>query len=303
MDQQIKDQIVKTKRVLGAGSSRLKEAFRRIEDRIRRETEIIKAETAAGRSPLPEVDFKTVKDDKVPDATEKRDWSARLCRHPAACIPAPRPRSGTRSSGRYIDENRYYEKAEKKRGLDKYFSQLDFGPAADFRHLLVETADHGPPGRIDGDWEALHEQAVARRRSRGSRVRPRQRLHLCRSHKAPQPRRQNWASRLIWIRALTSAGPMPPFRKSMPRFSPALAEQTIPGTPPIAPGLGNILLPPSAPCSAPSRAGPRLHRRARMMERCRLYRSHRHRLHAVARPAGRRAGGRSCGAEPGRRWA
>src|SRR5688572_20204416 len=68
MDKQISDQIARTKRALGAGSARLKDAFRRIEERIRRETEIIKAETAAGRSPLPEVDFRAVKDDKVPEA-------------------------------------------------------------------------------------------------------------------------------------------------------------------------------------------------------------------------------------------
>jgi hypothetical protein len=124
MDQQIKDQIVKTKRALGAGSSRLKEAFRRIEDRIRRETEIIKAEIAARRSPLPEVDFKTVKDDKVPEATRNA-----IRRRGFAVIrgvyPKAQAEEWNEELGRYIDENRYYEKAEKKRGLDKYFSQLD----------------------------------------------------------------------------------------------------------------------------------------------------------------------------------
>ena len=82
MDQAVRDEIVKTKRALGAGSPALKDAFRRAEDRIRRESDLVQKEVAAGRSPLPEVDFSAVKEGRVADGARERDPQARLRRHP-----------------------------------------------------------------------------------------------------------------------------------------------------------------------------------------------------------------------------
>lgn len=124
MDQTVKELIVKTKRTLGAGSAKLKDAFRRIEDRIKREADNIRSETSAGRSPLPEVGFQAVKDDKVPEATKNE-----IRRRGFAVIRGVYPPALTGEwndeLGRYIDDNNYYEKAQKKGTIDKYFSQLD----------------------------------------------------------------------------------------------------------------------------------------------------------------------------------
>jgi hypothetical protein len=124
MDQSVREAIIKTKRALGAGSQKLKEAFRRIEDRIRSETDIIRKEVASGRSPLPEVDFSAVKNDKVSEATKNE-----VRRRGFAVIRGVYSRElaeeWNEELGRYIEENDYYEKAQKKGSLDKYFSQLD----------------------------------------------------------------------------------------------------------------------------------------------------------------------------------
>jgi hypothetical protein len=124
MDQAVRESIIKTKRALDAGSAKLKDAFRRIEDRIKRETDIIRSQASSGRSPLPEVDFQAVKDDRISDAT-KNDIRKRGFAVIRGVYPRTLAEEWNEELGRYIDENNYYEKAQKKGSLDKYFSQLD----------------------------------------------------------------------------------------------------------------------------------------------------------------------------------
>ncbi|HEY7750212.1 MAG TPA: YbiU family protein [Aestuariivirgaceae bacterium] len=124
MDQQIKDKIIVAKRALGAGSAKIKDAFRRIEDRIKRETDKIQSEVSARRSPLPEVDFSAVQNSTVSEKT-KNDIRHRGFAIIRGVFPRAQAEAWNDELGRYIDENHYYEKAEKKRGLDQYFSQLD----------------------------------------------------------------------------------------------------------------------------------------------------------------------------------
>jgi Protein of unknown function (DUF1479) len=124
MDQSVRESIIKTKHALAAGSQKLKEAFRRIEDRIRNETDIIRKEVASKRSPLPEVDFSAVKNDKVSEAT-KNEIRKRGFAVIRGVYSRQLAEEWNDELGRYIDENHYYEKAQKKGSLDKYFSQLD----------------------------------------------------------------------------------------------------------------------------------------------------------------------------------
>jgi hypothetical protein len=124
MDPSVKESIVKTKRALGAGSPTLEDAFRRIEDRIRREVDVIRKEQASGRSPLPEVAFQAVKDSKVSEAA-KNDIRKRGFAVIRGVFPRSLAEEWNDELGRYIDENNYYEKAQKKGNLDQYFSQLD----------------------------------------------------------------------------------------------------------------------------------------------------------------------------------
>jgi hypothetical protein len=124
MDQAVRTSIIETKRALGAGSAKLKQAFRRIEDRIRSEAELIQKEVAARRSPLPEVEFEAVKAGRVTEATKDE-----IRRRGFAVVRGVYPRAlaeeWNEELGRYIEENNYYEKAQQKGVVDKYFSQLD----------------------------------------------------------------------------------------------------------------------------------------------------------------------------------
>jgi hypothetical protein len=124
MDPSVKESIVKTKHALGAGSPTLKDAFRRIEDRIKREVDIVRKQQASGRSPLPEVEFQAVKEEKVSEAAKNE-----IRQRGFAVIRGVFPRSLAEEwndeLGHYIDENNYYEKAQRKGNLDQYFSQLD----------------------------------------------------------------------------------------------------------------------------------------------------------------------------------
>jgi hypothetical protein len=124
MDQPVRESIVKTKRALGAGSAKLKEAFQRIEGRIEREAADIQTQVAAGHSPLPEVDFSAVKDDRVSETT-KNEIRRRGFAVIRGVYPPALAAEWNEELGRYIDENDYYEKARKKGSLDNYFSQLD----------------------------------------------------------------------------------------------------------------------------------------------------------------------------------
>src|SRR5262245_43103776 len=124
MDQSVKETIAKTKRALGASSAKLKDAFRRLEDRIKREAEIIQEVVASGRSPLPEVEFASVKAGKVADDKlgEIRKRGFAIIR---GVFPRTQAEEWNEELGHYIDDNQYYEKAAKKGTLDNYFSQLD----------------------------------------------------------------------------------------------------------------------------------------------------------------------------------
>ena len=86
--------------------------------------------------------------------------------------PRAQPRSGTRSSAATSTRNDYYEKAGEEARPRQIFQPARCRPPADFRHLLVETADQGSPGRDHGDRQALHEQALACERPGGSEFDP-----------------------------------------------------------------------------------------------------------------------------------
>ena len=124
MDDTIKDEIRKTKRRLAAGSPQLKAAFERITERIKRETDTIQSSLAGGRSPLPEVDFKAVVAGNVADAA-KNEIRKRGFAIVRGVYPGSQAAAWNDELGRYIEDNEYFAKAEQKRGLDNYFSQLD----------------------------------------------------------------------------------------------------------------------------------------------------------------------------------
>ncbi len=123
MDGEIRDQIIEAKRRLEAGSTVLKAAFGRVEDHIKREVETIRA---AGSAAVPEVTFAAVREGGVPAA--ERD----LIRKRGCCIvrgvyDQSQAADWNAELGAYLDRNDYLDKAAEKKGLNKYFSQLDDG--------------------------------------------------------------------------------------------------------------------------------------------------------------------------------
>jgi len=185
MDEAIRQAIRETKRKFKAGSSELEDAFVRIDDRIRREADAIQSEAAKGRSPLPEIDFRAVRGGKVTDAQKDA-----VRKRGFAVIRGVYSRSQAEEwndeLGRYIEDNDYFAKAEKKRGLDNYFSQLDaarpqiFGiywskpqvmarqgeSIAEAKRFLNRLWDvEGPDGReFDPDHDYTYADRTRRRR-------------------------------------------------------------------------------------------------------------------------------------------
>lgn len=126
MDEDIRQQIIAAKKTLRAGAADLKAAFRDVEDAMKIEADIIRGETAKGWSPIPQIDFASLRDDKVSGETKdliRRRGTAVI----RGVFPRAQAEDWNEELGAYIDANGYYEKEVEKRGIDKYFTDLAAG--------------------------------------------------------------------------------------------------------------------------------------------------------------------------------
>jgi hypothetical protein len=98
-------------------------AYREAEAHVLREAEDIRRDAAAGRAVVPEIDYAAIRDGAVPesfrDAVRRRGCAVVRGVFPEAQIAA-----WNDELGRYLEDNRYTERAEEKRGLDQYFASL-----------------------------------------------------------------------------------------------------------------------------------------------------------------------------------
>ena len=124
MDQTIKDEIRAAKTLLQSQGVDLKAAFDRLADLMKHEAETIDGLKSAGKSVIPEIDFKDVAAGTVSDQTkdEIRHRGTAVIR---GVFPRQQAEDWNEELGEYIDRNDYYTKMEEKKGLDNYFAQLD----------------------------------------------------------------------------------------------------------------------------------------------------------------------------------
>ena len=122
----VSDRIVDFKRKMSPRRDALKRAYASVTDHVRRATEIIHTEVAAGRSVIPEVEYAEIKDSKVPEA-------ARQAIRRTGCVvvrgvfPEALAREWFAEVGEYLETNQYEAREVEKRSLDKYFSALKAG--------------------------------------------------------------------------------------------------------------------------------------------------------------------------------
>jgi len=119
-------EVVAFKRAMAPRRAALKQAYDDVKDHVSRAAEKIRADAAAGREVVPEVDYAAIRDGRVSEETR-----ARIRRTGTAVIrgvfPASVASDWFAEVGAYLEQNRYEEREIEKRSLDKYFSALKAG--------------------------------------------------------------------------------------------------------------------------------------------------------------------------------
>ncbi|MEX0851986.1 MAG: YbiU family protein [Bauldia sp.] len=122
----VSGEIVAFKRKMAPRREALKRAYEDVKGAIGRAAEKIRADTAAGRSTIPEIAYRDIKAGKVGEA-------ARAAIRKSGCavvrevFPAAQATEWFEEVGRYIEDNHYEAKEVEKGSLDKYFSALKAG--------------------------------------------------------------------------------------------------------------------------------------------------------------------------------
>jgi hypothetical protein len=122
----VRDQIIALKRKLAPRREALQRAFAEVRDHIRRAADIVRSEVAAGRGVVPELEYRDIRNNTVPEAL-------RLSIRKTGCVvvrevfPADLAGEWFAQVGEYLETNHYEELEGEKRSLDKYFSALKAG--------------------------------------------------------------------------------------------------------------------------------------------------------------------------------
>jgi hypothetical protein len=126
MDEAIRSQIIQTKRHLRRDMPRLRTAFTQLDDAMKAEADRIQKSLSTGHPCIPELDYKTIRNGKVSDSAraEIRHRGAVVVR---GVFERAQAEDWNEDLSTYITDNHYYEKEVGKRGLDKYFSDLQSG--------------------------------------------------------------------------------------------------------------------------------------------------------------------------------
>ncbi|MEM7718468.1 MAG: YbiU family protein [Pseudomonadota bacterium] len=99
-------------------------AFDKVRDAMRREVDVIKADTDAGRTVIPEIDYDQIADGTVDEANRQR-IRHRGCVIVRGVFDRSEADEWNDQIGDYIQRNDYLSKAKEKAGLDKYFAALE----------------------------------------------------------------------------------------------------------------------------------------------------------------------------------
>jgi hypothetical protein len=122
----VRDQITAFKRKLAPRREALQRAFADVKDHVRRAVDKIRSEVAAGRSVVPELNYRDIRNESVPEALRQsiRNTGCSVVR---GVFPADLARDWFGQVGEYLETNRYEQLEGEKRSLDKYFSALKAG--------------------------------------------------------------------------------------------------------------------------------------------------------------------------------
>jgi len=122
----VRDQIVAFKRKLAPNRDALKRAYGEVKDHINRAVERIARDVAAGRSVVPELEYRNIKEGTVSEEV-RRTIRSSGCVVIRGVFPASLASEWFEEVGEYLEINRYEEREVEKRSLDKYFSALKAG--------------------------------------------------------------------------------------------------------------------------------------------------------------------------------
>ncbi|HZA33565.1 MAG TPA: YbiU family protein [Vicinamibacterales bacterium] len=122
----VSEEIAAFKRSLAGRRDVLKRAYDDVRAHVGRTADAIQAAVAAGKPVVPEVEFRTIRDGQVPEAT-------RVAIRRTGCVvvrgvfPVSVASAWFDELGAYLETNRYEEREVEKRSLDLYFSALKAG--------------------------------------------------------------------------------------------------------------------------------------------------------------------------------
>jgi len=122
----VRDQIVAFKRKLAPRREALKRAYVEAKDHVTRGVDVILREVAAGRGVVPELDYRDIRNNTVPEAIGPSIRKSG-CAVVRGVFPAELAGEWFAEVGEYLETNHYEEREVEKRSLDKYFSALKAG--------------------------------------------------------------------------------------------------------------------------------------------------------------------------------
>jgi Protein of unknown function (DUF1479) len=122
----VSNQIIAFKRKLAPRREALKRAYADVRDHVKRAADIILRDVDAGRTVVPELDYRDIRNNTVPDAIRQLIRSTG-CAVVRGVFPADLARDWFAEIGEYLERNHYEQQEVEKRGLDKYFSALKAG--------------------------------------------------------------------------------------------------------------------------------------------------------------------------------
>ena len=122
----VRDRIVAFKRSLAPRRDDLKRAYADVREHIRRAADKVREDVAAGRTVVPEIEYRDIRDSNVQEATRQaiRKTGCAVVR---GVFPVGLARDWFAELGEYLEGNRYEQREVEKRSLDKYFSALKAG--------------------------------------------------------------------------------------------------------------------------------------------------------------------------------
>jgi hypothetical protein len=125
-DFNVRDQIIAFKRKLAPRREALQRACADVKDHVTRAVDIIRTEVAAGRAVVPELDYRDIRNNTVPD-TLRQSIRKTGCVVVRGVFPADLARDWFAEVGEYLETNHYEQREGEKRSLDQYFSALKAG--------------------------------------------------------------------------------------------------------------------------------------------------------------------------------